>query len=207
MTSLVKKLKDQVFRKKSSVEDWFFDFYRGIETVNIVPREQFVTQSENLHYANCYHGVWCSNLKTLIEEAASHGLSMKRFLDVGSGKGKACFYASEYDQFTEVEGIEFDPKLLEISKQNLKKFRGHQEKITFTLGDAAEYKMKDTETFIFLFNPFDSFVLNKFLKNNLETIRNKCVLAYSNHLHKEVLEVNGLKCIFENKERKTSLWK
>jgi protein-L-isoaspartate O-methyltransferase len=122
MADLVKKLKDQVFRKKSSVEDWLFDFYHGIETLHLVPREQFVTKSESLQYANCYHGVWCSNLKTLINEAKSRGYKTNRFLDVGSGKGKACFYASEFDHFTEVEGIEFDPKLLELSNKNLKSF-------------------------------------------------------------------------------------
>ncbi len=39
-------------------------------------------------------------------------------MDVGCGKGKPCFYATNYP-FRSIEGFDFDERLIEIANRNI----------------------------------------------------------------------------------------
>ena len=56
------------------------------------------------------------------------------------------------------------------------------ENIKIFNADASEYILEDKSYFIFMFNPFDGFIMRQFIQNNYENlVKNKSVIAYSNY--------------------------
>jgi len=54
-----------------------------------------------------------------------------------------------------------------------------------------------------MFNPFDEFILDKFLINNINHFQeHKSVIAYANDIHRESLLDFGFTTLYRNKKRK-----
>ena len=101
-------------------------------------------------------------------------------------------------------GIEFNKQLLAISKNNLSK--KSLKNTSFHFADAEVYLLPNESNFVFLFNPFDEFILQKFITNNKLVFKNtNSVIAYANDVHKRVLVNNGFEVIFRDQTRKISL--
>jgi SAM-dependent methyltransferase len=85
-------------------------------------------------------------------------------VDIGCGKGRALFVA-EYCGYSNLTGIELDPSLLEIARQNaeLFAFRRPESVFNFALQNAVEYNYLDKPTVYFLFNPFNEEILRQVL--------------------------------------------
>ena len=79
--------------------------------------------------------------------------------------------------------------------------------IDFFAGDATEVILKSEPTFLFMFNPFDETVLEKFLNNNGDLLKSKIMLGYSNDKQRHVLEVFGFQSVYRDPKRQLSLWK
>ena len=55
--------------------------------------------------------------------------------------------------------------------------------------DASEHILDDKSFFLFMFNPFDAFIMEKFILNNLNNlIKNKSVIAYSNYNQLDIIK-------------------
>ena len=128
----------------------------------------------------------------------------KSFVDIGSGKGKACFYAAHH--FRRVIGIEYSRALTAIANENLRKTG--QRNIEFILADATYFDIPDEESLIFLFNSFDDVILEKFVTRNLSRIISTgSLIAYANDMQREVLVRLQFDCIFRDPVRHLSLWR
>jgi len=89
------------------------------------------------------------------------------FVDLGSGKGRASFYASAYP-FKKIIGVEFVPKFHEIAQANLREFSASWrecEDIEFILKDATDYLFPEEPLVLYMFNPFQEKVLAKVIEN------------------------------------------
>lgn len=78
------------------------------------------------------------------------------FIDLGSGKGRAVFFAA-IRGFPKAVGVEFAEFLHEIAMRNLSAFSSRQKtdcEIALVCGDAAEYAFPDGPLVILLYNPF-----------------------------------------------------
>lgn len=66
---------------------------------------------------------------------------------------------------------------------------------------------KDKSFFIFMYNPFSEYILNNFLKNNIELLKmNKSVIAYSNLSGEQLKVIKKYSLDFiENKKYKISV--
>ena len=79
-------------------------------------------------------------------------------------------------------GVEFSAPLVQIANGNKERFG--QDNITFLNADATQYVLPDGSSLVFLFNPFDEVILEKFISNNLEHYRrHRSLIAYSNDVH------------------------
>ena len=128
------------------------------------------------------------------------------FVDIGSGQGKACFYAATTGLFKSIVGVEFDETLIRESNTNLTTFTGKQN-IQFVHMDATEYRIGSETSFIFMFNPFNGEVLDIFLRNNFKSfIEAKHVLGYVHDDYHPILEKIGFSLLYRESYRNMSLW-
>ncbi|MGE0632963.1 MAG: class I SAM-dependent methyltransferase [Pseudobdellovibrionaceae bacterium] len=199
--------KDFWVRSYANWLDDRFDKKYGISTQTVLTQDQLRTNSQFQKNATAYQAAWCLNIKRLITVVAKIvDLKNYSFVDVGCGMGKPCFYASKYP-FQKISGYDFDPSLVQKAEYNLQSAKKkHPLDISFFVADATEYKLPERPTLIFMFNPFDSLVMDKFLKLNVNLIQNSALIAYSNDRERDTLLNFGMKPVFEDRQRKISLW-
>ncbi|MBF0295007.1 MAG: class I SAM-dependent methyltransferase [Magnetococcales bacterium] len=203
--------RERLLRTLYDWEDALFAWRHGFDLGGVIPQERLLqVDSASLAHATAYHAVWCRNLRELFAEAHKTGVTFEHFIDIGSGKGKACFYAALHARFPSILGIEFSRALLDIAAQNHQKLsaRSGGARIAFLHADAATVRLPTGTSLIFLFNPFDAIVLEHFLRNNMERIQSdgSCI-AYANDQHGQTLAKLGFVTLFRNQTRKLSLWR
>jgi SAM-dependent methyltransferase len=196
---------ERLRRKFFALEDRLFDLRHNIRTGGVVAASELAVADfpEARPHATAFQSVWCRNLRVLIR-AARQARHLTAFVDVGSGKGKACFYASRH--FAQVIGIEFSQELVNAARENLR--RSGKRNIQFICADAAQYDLPEAPSLVFLFNPFDSQLFEQFVLHNRARIKsNKSLIAYANDIERSVLERLGFECLFRDAYRSISLWR
>ncbi|MGN5479150.1 hypothetical protein ACTMU2_26115 [Cupriavidus basilensis] len=189
-------------------EDYLFEKRHGLDLGGIIAANELMSGDRHpVAHASAYHAVWCRNLRELFAEAERTGAAFDNFIDLGSGKGKACFYAHMRKPFSKIVGVELSEKLNVIANHNLAKFRsGSASNIFFSSIDATEFELPETSNLIFMFNPFDDVILRKFVSRNLEHFRRgTSMIAYANDVHRATLDELGFSTVFRNPRRKLSL--
>jgi SAM-dependent methyltransferase len=189
-------LKLGIFDKLIYFTDYIFDYSRNIKTSNIVTNSDLsaidpLSQTHATHYGP-YPVFMLWMLKgTFKKYNSSH------FIDIGCGKGRVCFYASK--MFQRVTGIDFSPILIDEAKQNLINFNtSFKRDINFELIDARRYLLPNEKCLIFMFNPFDDFILKDLLHNNKFHFRNhNSVIIYANPKWSDTLKSFGFVQIFD----------
>lgn len=196
---------ERLKRAGFALEDWWFDVRNGVRTRGIIAagRGSDAAPKEAVAHATAYQAVWCRNLRVLIREARSYA-NPDTFVDIGSGKGKACFYAAR--RFARVIGVEYSEPLLHCAQVNLR--HSGKRNIEFIHADAANYDVPDLQCLVFLFNPFDAVILERFISNNLARLHSKgSLVAYANDVQSAVLVDYGFECLYKDEHRKLSLWR
>lgn len=203
MNTLIEKIK----RLACNIEDLVFDKFNRVETGGIIFGNNLISdKQDSVKHATAYHAAWCRSLRELFLELSKMEETPLNFVDVGSGKGKACFYASKKNLFKNIIGVEFSKMLVDIANTNNFHFKASN--IQFICGDAAEFELPDGQSLVFLFNPFNEVILDKFIKNNINRFKQTgSIIAYANDVHRKVLAENGFETVFRNQIRKISLHK
>lgn len=198
-------LRESALRRIYDLEDRCFDLRNGIRTRGVVVGADLHTDSPFKQHATAYHAVWTRNIRTLLRECFARGHKPDVFIDVGCGKGKACFYAARTRRFEKLIGFDFDATLIAAAQVNGQAFGDAP--IVFAHRDATEFDLPAGRCFIFMFNPFGAEVMRLFLARNAQAIRDKgSVIAYANDAQREVLERFGFECFYRDSLRKLSLW-
>lgn len=201
-----RQISESIKRTIFDFEDYLFEIIHSLELGGIVANIDLVADNkDSLFHATAYHAVWCRNLRELFSEAEKTGYHFENFIDIGSGKGKACFYADIKQHFTNIIGVEFSKPLIEIANKNKSKI--NSKKTRFINTDATQFKLPNQSSLIFMFNPFDNVVLEKFIINNIEHFENhNSVIAYANDIQRMSFAKLGFETIFRNQTRKISLY-
>jgi SAM-dependent methyltransferase len=111
----------------------------------------------------------------------------KVLLDVGSGKGRAMVLAAEAG-FAKVIGIEYATALVDVAHVNLERVRPRFQNTTFELhdGDAIAFGLPSDVDVAYLFNPFDSDTLQKWLETILPQAQRPLHIIYMHPVFAEV---------------------
>lgn len=128
------------------------------------------------------------------------------FVDIGCGKGLACFYAAR--KFKNIIGIDFSEKLIEQARQNQRSFinRNHSN-IRFEVCDARSYRLVDQKAVVYMYNPFDAHILREFLNINMgHFMKHRSRIAYVNDECRDVLAEFGFREDFRNPSQKVSIY-
>jgi len=152
-----------------------FDVTHGTETSGLLSGK--VIARGTAHEAadlTAYYGIAPSILRALLDLwlRELHPLApIERtvFLDVGAGKGRAMLLASEYP-FLRVEGIELNPKLVEIARRNIAVWESAPQSpmlspLRLHEADATRRPLPSEPTLAHLFHPFEDRLLRRFLRH------------------------------------------
>ena len=165
--------------------DFYNYFFKKINNIQIDKSENKYLVKEKikfLKHSTALTTAWLLNLKRLYNLAKPNlDIMNYHFLDVGCGNGIPLIYAYKKLPFKSYSGFDFVSDYIDISNKNISKTIGN-DYITIFNADAAEYKLDQKSYFIFMFNPFDGFIMKKFIENNYNNlVKNKSVIAYSNY--------------------------
>ena len=199
-------LSDRVTRLVSVGEDLIFEKWHGLQLGGFIPADQLIVdQQSSLSHSHPYQAGSCRTSRALFNEAKKTGIAFRNFVDIGSGKGKICFYASKRLDIANIIGIEFSKPLVDLAEINREKFGAAN--ISFLHADAADYLLPQGNSLIFIFNSFDGVILERFLKNNIGHFEeSESVIAYANDSQIKTLARCGFVALFRDQVRRLSLW-
>jgi SAM-dependent methyltransferase len=205
---LAHKLRSLVTKGRRALvraEDVIFETRHGLDCGGYIePNYLQTVYSASLPHSNPYEAVRCAQLEELIGEARKTGIVFDNFIDIGSGKGKACFYAATKGNFKQIIGVEFSRQLVDVANANKVNFGASN--INFLNIDAAVFPLPSGNNLVFLFNPFGEVILQKFLENNIDHFRqSRSLIAYANDQHRLCIATLGFATIFRNEHSKGSL--
>ena len=159
--------------------------------------------SGNFVHSLMYMVSWTSTIKktqkflTAIIDNESEQYS---FIDVGCGKGKVVLLARKLGTISRDRssyiGIDFEPNLVAIARENSAKMFGDQG--TFLTCDALEfdYSIYGTNLIFFLYNPFDKPLIETFLA---QISQHKPILVYVNPVNRDSIIEFGYQSIVKRK--------
>ncbi|MGO4479936.1 methyltransferase domain-containing protein [Massilia sp. 2TAF26] len=187
------------------IEDFVFERRYQLNCSGYIENRKLETiHSAALPHSMAYQAVTCAAIRELIDEVEKTGIVFDHFIDLGSGKGKACFYAAMRFPFRKIIGVEFSEPLVEIARDNAARFGA--ENIFFVNADAASFCLPPGNNLVFLFNPFSESILKKFLESNADRFRqSRSVIAYANDQHRLCLARAGFVTLFRNQDTQGSL--
>ena len=173
-----------------------FDRKHGVHTSGLIPGRFLKTGHRHDRHSTAYFGVAPSVFHELVRRwqrtRPCASIQDITFVDVGAGMGRAMLLAAEFP-FRKVTGIELNPILARIARQNLRIWRsnGRRAPMRIVSGDALDMRSPKGPTLVFLFNPFGAPVMRRFLPNLAKSFADRpCQLdlLYVNNEQEHVLE-------------------
>jgi SAM-dependent methyltransferase len=188
-------------------EHFAFTRRHSLDFEGFIPRENLVAESaESLANSNNYRPYSNFHLKRILQEALKSGIKFDNFVDVGCGKGQQCFFAKKYFQFPNIYGMDFSKPLIDIAKMNLAKTP--YKNMSFLVADATSWKIPPGNSILFLFNPFNEVIVEKFLTLNLDHFaRFRSLIAYGVDAHASTMHQLGFETIFRSDRHQQSILK
>ena len=171
--------------------DLRFDWKYGTNTMRWVDPDSLDTRSDNRSHSAPYRATKVRPLLRLLDR-----LELPResnFVDIGSGKGRVLLIASQYG-FRKVVGIEFSGELCAIARENAEAYSRKTKPLSLIEvieADATNYQFRAGDRVLFMYNPFDAFILAKVIDNirrSLEENPRKIWLIYNTPMHHDVIK-------------------
>jgi SAM-dependent methyltransferase len=138
-----------------------FDQRTGLDTAGIVKIYKLDSVNGNYIHGQGYQPIHPSAFVEALQEIPAD-FSRYTFVDLGCGKGRALFLASEFG-FKRIIGIDISPILVRSALENLAKWK-RKSNIEIGCADASEWEWPQENLVVFLYNPFDSVILIKVLE-------------------------------------------
>lgn len=161
-----------------------FDLRYGTDTGGIEPLWKFKIRSPNallgVRYEATNEQELVDTIKFLHEDPQTF-----TFIDLGCGKGRTLLVASNLG-FKQVIGVEFALELVEIARSNLAKRQ--IDNVVVLHADAADFHFPNSDTVVYLYNPFSEEVVRKVVVNLRESRSKKLYIVYKNPQCAEVFD-------------------
>lgn len=152
-----------------------FDARHGTDTSGLWPASVIALGTDAPHQElTAYYAVAPSILEGVIDHwlqrtSPPHSIEQYTFLDVGAGKGRALLLASQFP-FAAVEGVELNAALCRVARVNIALWLrdAHASPlapIALHHADATRHPLPNTPILAFLFHPFETPVLRRFLRH------------------------------------------
>ncbi len=144
-----------------------FDAAHGTDTGALIPGEDLQTGHRHDRYITAYHGTAPSLFQKVMahwQRVALHPLEQTAFVDIGAGKGRAMLLASHMP-FRRIVGVELHPMLAANMRENVDLWQLTHTTVPMRVeeADAMTLRMPTGPCCLFLFNPFDLVLMDRFL--------------------------------------------
>ena len=161
----------------------------------------------DLHLADPSHAIYGSRSQPSAAQNVHHVLTAHpfdypnlTFVDVGCGKGRALLVASLYP-FRRIVGVEYGKNLVTAAERNLTRWAHPEQRcrdLSVAWADATAYDFPLEPLLIYLFNPFERPVMDRFVRHLDASLRahpRPCTVIYQNPVHAEAWEHSGFVCV------------
>lgn len=144
-----------------------FDVLHGTETGALIPGDDLQTGHRHDRYITAYHGTAPSLFRKLMVRWREHArwpVERAVFVDIGAGKGRAMLLAAEMP-FRRIVGVELHPSLAATARRNVERcaLQHKVAKIRLEEADVMRLRMPAGPCCLFLFNPFDLVLMDRFV--------------------------------------------
>lgn len=158
----------KVKRRRGAVPVHPFDAVHGTDTGALIPGEELATGHRHDRHITAYHGTAPSLFRKLMarwQEQARWPVERTAFVDIGAGKGRAMLLAAEMP-FRRIVGVELHPALAAMARRNVELFVAGRESPPMRVeeADVMRLRMPAGPCCLFLFNPFDLVLMDRFLE-------------------------------------------
>jgi SAM-dependent methyltransferase len=143
-----------------------FDRRYGVDTVSKVAASELGASGDSARHAQGYQA---TSVEAFLAILGSIAVQHERFtfVDIGCGKGRTLLLASHFP-FRHIIGVEFSPQLVATAQRNVGVYRDPQQKcrsLEVVCADAAQYRLPEGDLLLYMYNPFDAPVMERFLEN------------------------------------------
>lgn len=186
-------------------ESFLFDFLNGTNTHLRVPKPKKDNKSNNesrdgLLYVASLTSVISNTLNCVQNQFGEKWFRNAQFIDLGCGKGKAVLvYCKQLAALgaPKAIGVEYDPKLLPIAQNNLKKLNIPKDRAEVFCDSATNFEkyIEDSPLIIYLYNSFQGETLIAVLD---KLSKHEHVLIYVDPAEREILPKYNYTLIAEN---------
>lgn len=179
----------------------------GATRTDVMGTDEFQVQSQ-CGDPHAHQVVWLRNLDRVVRRVGSSDrLEQLHFADVGCGSGVPCLYAARRYPFEGVTGIDNQPSFILAAEENREKSRTPVSRVSFFVGDAAEFTLPPRRHLVFLFNPFGEETLRRFLDHNHSLLveTRSYVALVNDHGLEAVLSYEGSTLLWRNPHTRCSV--
>jgi SAM-dependent methyltransferase len=169
-----------------------FDIKHRVDTVGSINLEDLSFNSDSK-----VHGVYYEPTPKRVFYNILSGLNIDHrefeFVDLGCGKGRVLFMAARFP-FRKITGVEFSPELAEVATRNIETSTDeHQQckNLEILCLDAAQYRIPESKTIIYLFNPFYPAIMEVVAQNLAASFKRsptKKIIIYYHPLSMHIFE-------------------
>ena len=166
-----------------------FDQLYGVDTSGFVPGF-LLGSTVRTGYAGAQPGIIRKALTVIPDPQQCH------FLDLGCGKGRPLLIATEFG-FPAITGVEISPGLARIARRNASIMADaypDRTRIDIVTADATKYRLPEESLVVFLYNPFDRPLMERFLGNieaSLRRSRRTFYIIYYNPVFAGILDASS----------------
>ena len=194
--NLIKRTKERLWKLRDHLqrtmylrrvvrENTEFDAKAGTDTAGPEELAKYDISIEERKFAVRYEPVTEAGFRSIIECLVPEPRDY-RFVDIGSGKGKALVLAATYP-FKEVVGVEFEKRLHDIAKTNIATATENLDlqcaNVRSIHADARKFDAYSNNTVLFVFNPFVGPTMEQYVRTLTAKIQqngHEIILAYLN---------------------------
>lgn len=146
--------------------DKFYDRQYGIETCRQTELDKMDISVEKAENARKYQATPYVQLKKIFQ-CLDQSFEKWSLMDVGAGKGRVLITAADCGA-SEVIGVDFSSELTDQAKRNISMFKklnpNNKTKFKIIESDILDLELDKSTDVYFLFNPFDSVILQQFIE-------------------------------------------
>lgn len=165
----------------------------GIDTTGIDNLKTLQKNGTDISHSTIYMPVSFGVIESAFQQLDA--ISKKHFIDIGCGKGRAMCVAAHFG-FNKITGVDFSASLCQTAKKNLIQIQYKFPKINYAVihKNALEFYIPDDANCIFLFNPFDEWMMLQIVLNintSIQSYPRPIRIIYINSLYKNLFTENG----------------
>ena len=152
-------------------QDQWFDRTRGVRTSGNVSLLSAGIPNVDQRDSEIYQPARPAHIREALHAIPVQDPSAYTYIDLGSGKGRTLFVASEFS-FRHIIGVEFSRTLHLQACRNIAGFRrSNGRSIQSVCQDAAEFPFPDHPLVLYMFNPFGVVTMRRVLDNLERSLR------------------------------------